>query len=50
MDEFLTILHISLPGDIALYILFKLHFRYKVDFQALQCDEFDDDEFDLDDY
>jgi len=24
--------------------------RYKVDFQALQCDEFDDDEFDLDDY
>jgi len=24
--------------------------RYKVDFQALQCDDFDDDEFDLDDY
>merc|ERR1711863_51262 len=24
--------------------------RYKVDFQAMQCDEFDDEEFDLDDY
>jgi len=24
--------------------------RYKVDFQALQCDDLDDDEFDLDDY
>ena len=24
--------------------------RYKVDFQAMQFDEFDDDEFDLDDY
>jgi len=24
--------------------------RYKVDFQAMQCDDFDDEEFDLDDY
>lgn len=24
--------------------------RYKVDFQAMQCDEFDEEEFDLDDY
>ena len=24
--------------------------RYKVDFQALQCDDLDDEEFDLDDY
>ncbi len=24
--------------------------RYKVDFQALQVDDFDDEEFDLDDY
>ena len=24
--------------------------RYKVDFQSLQCDQFDDEEFDLDDY
>ena len=24
--------------------------RYKVDFQSMQCDQFDDEEFDLDDY
>ena len=24
--------------------------RYKVDFQAMQCDQYDDEEFDLDDY
>ena len=24
--------------------------RYKVDFQAMQCDDFDEEEFDLDDY
>ena len=24
--------------------------RYKVDFQSLQCDEFEDDLYDIDDY
>jgi peptide chain release factor subunit 1 len=39
-------LHLS---DVCIGVLAGL-LRYKVDFQSMQCDEFEDDLYDIDDY
>lgn len=36
-------------SDVYIHVVAGL-LRYKVDFQSMQCDEFEDDLYDIDDY